>query len=163
MVTEDRLDRRPVPELIAKSWFSVALLVMALPFALAEYATLALRHTERASESRLELTVLIDKVKMELVTAEEDRIKRGERPFFLLQGVDLEVNFVAETKASGEVKLVAVTGTSETSLSRSQRVTVHLNPAPGRKIDIPASTPGGIASDAVQLGPTPPSLSEKHR
>lgn len=163
MVAGDRLEWRPVSELLAKSWFRIALLVMALPFALAEYATFALRHAERARESRLELTALIDKVKTELVAAEEERIKRGERPFFLLHGVDLEVNFVAETKAGGEVKLIAVTGTSETSLSKSQRVTVHLNPAPGRKIDVPASTSGHIASDAVRLGPTPPTLPENHR
>jgi hypothetical protein len=87
---------------------------------------------------------IIEKVRSELKQADEDRIRRNDAALFEVKSFDLEINFIAKTteKQEGGVKteLIAISGGSESSLERLQKITLHLETVPPINMDIPPSS-----------------------
>jgi hypothetical protein len=74
---------------------------------------------------------LISKVKSELVSAEQERINRGDAPLFELKEFDLEIKFVVsqEEKNHEDAKWQLVTVGTESSYSQEQIQTINLKMA----------------------------------
>jgi hypothetical protein len=76
------------------------------------------------------ISSLVEKVRTELRQAEDARINAQESSLFLLERVDLEINYVIKLSdtATAGIKLEPVTvgGQTETSSEKVQKVTLHL-------------------------------------
>lgn len=103
----------------------------------------------------LELKDFIVKVKADLASAEEEGLQKGERPLLQLQDVELVVNFVVQSRAETDVKLVTVNGSAISGLERTQKITLHLKPVPPETVVVPPEK-GPIAPATGVIGPTAP-------
>jgi len=133
-------------------------LIVPLAFVMGRYPSHLLESVAPASSaSQVDVKSLILKVKADLYGAEQEAIARGEAPLLHLEDVELEIAFVANAKAGGEVELLAVTSSSSVEMSRTQRVKLRLSPVASKQLTIDPS-PGPIrsGSDApAVIGPSP--------
>ena len=113
----------------------------------------------------LELTAFIEKVKADLERAERDGVAKGERPLLQLQDVELVVNFVVQSRAETDVKLVTVNGSAISGEERTQKITLHLKPVPPETVKVAPSagpivaSPGRLLGERVPPGPPQPKVS----
>lgn len=101
--------------------------------------------TSRPSDSNqpeeLGISSFVEKVRTELYQAEEKRLKTNEAALFKLDKFDLEINFVVKSSltANGSIthELVTVSGQTETSSEKVQKITLHMIAASAEKYKQP--------------------------
>lgn len=85
---------------------------------------------DKDSSDRLGVQELIEKVKIELLEAEEKRIKANESPLFALKNFDLEINFVVKERSKGsgafDLKILTAGGESEYNSEVTQKIILHM-------------------------------------
>jgi hypothetical protein len=109
----------------------------------------------------LGVEALIEKVKEELISAEERRLTEGAEPLLKLKAVDLEVNFIVEENRKGsgavDLKVVTVGGESAFGSERTQKVILHLVAAKSQTREESASdVPVAVDESTVLRGKKPP-------
>lgn len=119
-----------------------------------------LQYSAATAPEGLELKDFIIKVKADLVAADQAAVAHGETPLLALEDVELEANFVVQSHAESEVKLVTVNGTALAGLERSQKIVLHLKPVPRKDIIERSSqtpiVPSPKSSEVIQISPGDP-------
>jgi hypothetical protein len=118
---------------------SALIVVLLLYEGLPRLAAHLLRQSVASLPEGLELKDFIIKVKSDLEAADRAAVVQGQVPLLELQDVELEANFVVQSHAETEVKLVTVNGTALAGLERSQKIVLHLKPVPRRDVAVSSS------------------------
>jgi hypothetical protein len=146
-----RLWTKGIPSGVALALAVVLITPQLLPW----MAQKLLPQSQPAAGDGLELTAFIEKVKADLEKADRDGVAKGESPLLQLQDVELVVNFVVQSHAESDVKLVTVNGSAISGEERSQQITLHLKPVPPQTVTV-GPAPGPISGAQVQGQITPP-------
>jgi len=88
---------------------------------------------EAQTDEGLGIAKLIEDVKSELITSDENRRSQGLPALFQVRSFDLEINFVVKARRKGQVgidyEVVAVGGESEVSSEKVQKIVLHMDAA----------------------------------
>jgi hypothetical protein len=109
-----------------------------------------------ASEQKLEVGELIEKVHTELADAELELRKTGAPALFTVKSFDLEISFVAKAEVGGKLKLVADEAAVKSAGEKAQKIVLHLEVKQPEKFSTPPSTgEKRIGTDQIQEAQPP--------
>jgi len=117
--------RRQFTRQISLKVVSVIAVLLLLPYLHWWYNSRAIRLAHTDLKNGLEIKDLIRQVKKELYETEVEMRQQREEAMFKVKTFDLELNFMvhANTKTGAELKVVS--GETDTSLEKTQKITLH--------------------------------------
>jgi hypothetical protein len=139
---------------LSKLDVTLGLVILALVLVLI-YNHLKVRIGAAETPHEAEIHEIIETVRAELKQADDERIKKNEPALFEVKTFDLEINFLAksaETQSGGlKTELVAISGGSEVSSERVQKITLHLTTIPPKEIVV-LPNPAAKSADFTKTG-----------
>lgn len=118
------------------------------------------RSVESELKDGLGITELIEGVKSELIRSDENRRSSGLPPLFEVKSFDLELNFLVKSSRKGlagiNYELVAVSGETEVSSERVQKILLHMDAAKPQTGSQPSQSEVEGQREAKTIGDTPP-------
>jgi len=115
---------------------------------------------EAQTDEGLGIAKLIEDVKSELITSDENRRSQGLPALFQVRSFDLEINFVVKARRKGQVgidyEVVAVGGESEVSSEKVQKIVLHMDAASPEKHTAKAQPSVEGQDQPTTIGNIPP-------